>query len=131
MVGAKNHQTETGKVLIYREMDLPVVEQTRVVVENGLNQNVSRETNLHVWHVGKVALRKLEEVHRTHSTSPLPLMVLGDERVEAAILAVVDVLRTPRQVLGQCVLCWVIQAYFTAFPARSTPSLFLRCRVPS
>ncbi len=77
MVWVRNNQTETGKVLIYREMDLPVVEQTRVVVENGQNQNFARETNLHVWHVGKLALRKLEEVHRAHSTPPPPLIDLA------------------------------------------------------
>jgi hypothetical protein len=41
VVWAKNHLSETSKALIYREIYLPVVEQTQVVVENGLKQNVT------------------------------------------------------------------------------------------
>jgi cation diffusion facilitator family transporter len=52
---AKNLLTETGKVLLDREMDHPVVEEIREVVETGPEQGDTRITDLHVWRVGKGA----------------------------------------------------------------------------
>ena len=49
---AKNLITETGKVLLDREMDHPVVEEIREVVEAGA-PGVTRIVDLHVWRVGK------------------------------------------------------------------------------
>ncbi|MDR2194975.1 MAG: CDF family Co(II)/Ni(II) efflux transporter DmeF [Gallionellaceae bacterium] len=48
-VWAKGLITETGKILLDREMDHPVVEEIREVVETG----DARITDLHVWRVGK------------------------------------------------------------------------------
>lgn len=48
-VWAKNLIAETGKVLLDREMDHPVVDEIREVVETG----TTRITDLHVWRVGK------------------------------------------------------------------------------
>lgn len=48
-IWAKGLLTETGKVLLDREMDHPVVDEIREVVEVG----DARITDLHVWRVGK------------------------------------------------------------------------------
>ena len=48
-VWAKNLILETGKVLLDREMDHPVVEEIRTAIEIGK----TRITDLHVWRVGK------------------------------------------------------------------------------
>lgn len=52
-VWAKNLIAETGKVLLDREMDHPVVDEIREVVESGPNQGDTRISDLHVWRVGK------------------------------------------------------------------------------
>ena len=52
-VWAKNLIRETGKVLLDREMDHPVVAEIREVVESGPEQGETRITDLHVWRVGK------------------------------------------------------------------------------
>ncbi len=54
-VWAKNLLTETGKVLLDREMDHPVVAEIREVVETGPEQGDTRIADLHVWRVGKGA----------------------------------------------------------------------------
>ncbi len=46
---------ETGKVLLDREMDHPVVEEIREVVETGPDSGETRISDLHVWRVGKGA----------------------------------------------------------------------------
>lgn len=46
---------ETGKVLLDREMDHPVVEEIREVVETGPDGGATHITDLHVWRVGKGA----------------------------------------------------------------------------
>lgn len=50
---AKNLIVETGKVLLDREMDHPVVEEIREAVESGREADGTRITDLHVWRVGK------------------------------------------------------------------------------
>ncbi len=50
---AKGLLVETGKVLLDREMDHPVVDEIREVVETGLEAGDTRVTDLHVWRVGK------------------------------------------------------------------------------
>lgn len=49
-VWAKNLIRETGKVLLDREMDAPVVKEIREVVEDGGD---TRIVDLHVWRVGR------------------------------------------------------------------------------
>lgn len=46
---------ETGKVLLDREMDHPVVAEIREVVETGPDAGETRISDLHVWRVGKGA----------------------------------------------------------------------------
>jgi cation diffusion facilitator family transporter len=50
---AKNLLIETGTVLLDREMDHPVVEEIREVIETGAEAAGTRITDLHVWRVGK------------------------------------------------------------------------------
>jgi len=52
---AKGLLGETGKVLLDREMDHPVVEEIREVVETGPEAGETHITDLHVWRVGKGA----------------------------------------------------------------------------
>jgi cation diffusion facilitator family transporter len=53
-VWAKGLIVQTGKVLLDREMDHPVVEEIREVVEaSGAVHTLTRVTDLHVWRVGK------------------------------------------------------------------------------
>lgn len=52
-VWAKNLLAETGKVLLDREMDHPVVEEIRQAVETGADAGQTRVTDLHVWRVGR------------------------------------------------------------------------------
>lgn len=52
-VWAKNLLTETGKVLLDREMDHPVVEEVRQAIESGAGRGNVDISDLHVWRVGK------------------------------------------------------------------------------
>lgn len=52
-VWAKNLLIETGKVLLDREMDHPVVEEIREVIEAHADEGETRIADLHVWRVGK------------------------------------------------------------------------------
>ena len=52
-VWAKNLIAETGRVLLDREMDHPVVQEIRDVVETDQEGGATRITDLHVWRVGK------------------------------------------------------------------------------
>jgi cation diffusion facilitator family transporter len=52
-VWAKNLIVETGKVLLDREMDAPVVEEIREVVAAASASGATRLVDLHVWRVGK------------------------------------------------------------------------------
>lgn len=52
-VWAKNLIVDTGKVLLDREMDAPVVEEIREVVEAGVNGGETRIIDLHVWRIGR------------------------------------------------------------------------------
>ena len=51
-VWAKNLMIDTGKVLLDREMDHPVVSEIREVVESGPEISGTRCTDLHGWRVG-------------------------------------------------------------------------------
>ncbi len=50
---AKNLLRETGKVLLDREMDHPVVAEIRAAVESGPEAGDTQIADLHVWRVGK------------------------------------------------------------------------------
>ncbi|PJI96039.1 cation diffusion facilitator family transporter [Acidovorax sp. 69] len=52
-IWAKGLISDTGKVLLDREMDHPVVEEIREVVETEQEVNHTKITDLHVWRVGK------------------------------------------------------------------------------
>lgn len=52
---AKGLIVETGKVLLDREMDHPVVAEIREAVETADDAGETRITDLHVWRVGQVA----------------------------------------------------------------------------
>jgi len=54
-VWAKNLIIETGKVLLDREMDHPIVQEIRDVVETGPEAGETKISDLHVWRVGKNA----------------------------------------------------------------------------
>jgi len=55
IVWAKGLIVETGKVLLDREMDHPVVDEIREVVETEADSDTgtTKITDLHVWRVGK------------------------------------------------------------------------------
>ena len=52
---AKNLLADTGKVLLDREMDHPLVEEVRAVIEDEHPEGENRIADLHVWRVGKNA----------------------------------------------------------------------------
>lgn len=52
---ARNLLKDTGKVLLDREMDHPVVDEIREAIETGPDRGESRIADLHVWRVGKRA----------------------------------------------------------------------------
>ena len=54
-IWAKNLLTETGKVLLDREMDHAVVEEIREAIESGPEAGNTRIADLHVWRIGKRA----------------------------------------------------------------------------
>jgi cation diffusion facilitator family transporter len=52
-VWARNLIRETGKVLLDREMDAPVVDEIREVVQAGVNDGDTKIVDLHVWRIGR------------------------------------------------------------------------------
>ena len=52
-IWAKGLIVDTGRILLDREMDHPVVDEIREVVETGADAGETRITDLHVWRVGK------------------------------------------------------------------------------
>ncbi len=80
---------DTGKVLLDREMDHPVVEEIREVVETGPEGGNTRITDLHVWRVGKGAYACALSLV-THDTSLTPdrireRLAIHEEIVHATI----------------------------------------------
>ena len=68
---AKGLVAETGKVLLDREMDHPVVDEIREVVEVDAAAEGTCITDLHVWRVGKqVYSCAMTVVTRNHSITP-------------------------------------------------------------
>ncbi|MBT2321804.1 CDF family Co(II)/Ni(II) efflux transporter DmeF [Variovorax paradoxus] len=68
---ARGLLVETGKVLLDREMDHPVVEEIREGVEQGLADSQTRIADLHVWRVGQGAYACALSVV-THSSTLTP-----------------------------------------------------------
>ena len=54
-IWAKQLLTDTGKVLLDREMDHPVVDEIRQVVEANATAGQTRIADLHVWRVGRAS----------------------------------------------------------------------------
>lgn len=52
-VWSKGLIVETGKILLDREMDHPIVDEIREAIETGDDSGGTRITDLHVWRVGK------------------------------------------------------------------------------
>ncbi len=52
-IWARSLLVETGKVLLDREMDHPVVAEIRAAIETGPGEGDTRIADLHVWRVGK------------------------------------------------------------------------------
>jgi cation diffusion facilitator family transporter len=52
-VWARNLLMDTGKILLDREMDHPVVDEIREAIETGPDAGDTRIADLHVWRVGK------------------------------------------------------------------------------
>lgn len=73
-VWAKNLIAETGKVLLDREMDHPVVDEIREAVEAGHANPDTRIVDLHVWRVGKQSYScALSVVTRDRALTPKSL----------------------------------------------------------
>lgn len=75
---------ETGKVLLDREMDHPVVEEIRQVVDTGPEGSGTRITDLHVWRVGKGAYSCALSV-LTHDPSLTPAKIRAQLSVHEEI----------------------------------------------
>jgi cation diffusion facilitator family transporter len=73
-IWAKSLLLETGKVLLDREMDHPVVEEIREVIKLLDNAGETLITDLHVWRVGKSAYACAVSIV-THSTTLTPEQV--------------------------------------------------------
>ena len=73
-IWAKNLLEQTGTVLLDREMDHPIVEEIREVVETGPESGDARIADLHVWRVGKGKYSCAISVV-THDTGLTPVRV--------------------------------------------------------
>lgn len=54
-IWARSLLIDTGKVLLDREMDHPVVDEIRTTIELADDPDATKITDLHVWRVGKEA----------------------------------------------------------------------------
>ena len=86
---ARNLLRDTGKVLLDREMDHPVVEEIRAAVETGPGPGPHHVADLHVWRVGRRAYACALSVV-THDATLTPDRVRGwlsahDEIVHSTI----------------------------------------------
>ncbi len=76
---------DTGKVLLDREMDHPVVDEIREVIEPLENPDETRITDLHVWRVGKASYACALSIV-THSTTLTPKQVRDQLRQHEEIV---------------------------------------------
>ena len=88
-VWAKNLIVDTGKVLLDREMDAPVVAEIREVVEDDAGAGDTRIVDLHVWRIGREAYAcALGVVTRDHALTADKLrerLAVHEEIVHATI----------------------------------------------
>jgi cation diffusion facilitator family transporter len=92
---AKNLLAETGKVLLDREMDHPVVDEIRQVVETGPQAGDTRIADLHVWRVGKRAYACALSVV-THDRTLTPNRVREELRMHEEIVhATIEIHQCP------------------------------------
>jgi cation diffusion facilitator family transporter len=82
---AKGLLTETGKVLLDREMDHPVVDEIREVIETGRDAGETRISDLHVWRVGKGAYSCAISVV-THDPTLTPARIRQDLSIHEEIV---------------------------------------------
>jgi len=75
-IWAKNLLIETGKVLLDREMDHPVVDAIREAIEEHAGTSETRIADLHVWRVGKQSYACALSLV-THDTALIPHAVRG------------------------------------------------------
>jgi len=73
---ARRLLVDTGKVLLDREMDHPLVDAIRVTVEQGGRASDTRVADLHVWRVGKAKYSCAISIV-THDSDLTPLDVRG------------------------------------------------------
>jgi len=83
-IWAKGLLIDTGKVLLDREMDHPVVDGIRQVIESATNADETRITDLHVWRVGK-NVYSCAIVLVTHDTALTPAVIRARLAVHAEI----------------------------------------------
>lgn len=93
---AKNLMLDTGKILLDREMDHPVVAEIREVVEIGSEAEGTRIIDLHVWRVGRrayaCALSLITHDDRLTSGHVREQLAVHEEIVHATI----EIQRCPR-----------------------------------
>ena len=95
-VWAKNLIIDTGKVLLDREMDHPVIQEIRDVVETGPEAGETKISDLHVWRVGKNYYSCALSVV-THDTELTPNRVREQLAVHAEIVhATIEIHLCPR-----------------------------------
>lgn len=89
---------ETGKVLLDREMDHPVVDEIREAVETGPEAGNTRITDLHVWRVGKGAYACALSLV-THDASLTPAQARAKLAIHEEIVHVtIEIQRYPENV---------------------------------
>lgn len=92
---AKGLIVDTGRVLLDREMNHPVVDEIREVVETGPGQGDTRITDLHVWRVGRQIYSCALTVV-THDSSLTPVHIRQQLAVHEEIVhATIEVHKCP------------------------------------
>lgn len=87
VVWARGLITETGKVLLDREMDHGVVDEIREVIESGFSEGGSTLADLHVWRVGNGAYSVALAVV-THDSGLTPEHIKAGLRIHEEIVHV-------------------------------------------
>jgi cation diffusion facilitator family transporter len=94
-VWAKNLLVDSGKVLLDREMDHPVVQEIREAVETGPDAGDTKVSDLHVWRVGRQAYACALSLV-THDPSLTPARVREQLAIHEEIVhATVEIQRCP------------------------------------
>lgn len=92
---AKNLLVESGKVLLDREMDHPVVQEIREAVETGPDAGDTKVSDLHVWRVGRQAYACALSLV-THDPALTPARVREQLAIHEEIVhATVEIQRCP------------------------------------